>query len=295
MLKDIMWVEKYRPKEFHEVIGLPEKVRQLNFKNLTHLLFVGKQGTGKTTVALIIARKIGADLLEINAADERGIDAIRTKVKGFAQKASFGRKVILLDEADGITSAAQDSLRRIMELAVDDTIFILTANYVNRIIEPIQSRCDTIMFGTPEKSQIVDRLKYICDMEGVKYKIDDLSKIVDIYYPDIRKSINALQNSVKNSIVDITGIKVDVDILEAVWILVNEKDYDSLRLLMKTESPEYNQVYSYLFDKVFDSDLKMPDKKDLLLKIADRMYRNSFVADQEINFLACCLELGDKL
>jgi len=285
-IKNIIWFEKYRPDTFKGVVGLPSQLEDLNVNKMPHMLFVGKPGIGKTTCAIIIADVLKAELLELNASDERGIDIVRHKVKFFAQRASFGLKVILLDEADGITPQAQDSLRRTMESCSDTTLFILTANYKKRIIPAIQSRCTIVEFPNPQKVDIRNRLKFICRKEGVEFKSDDLDFIIRITYPDIRKAINLLQNLVKKNKLDISGIQVTDDVLEAIWLFTIQKEYGSLRLLLNEYTPDYDQVYIYLFNKIFELDMKPVLKKDALLKIAERMWRNTSIADPEINFMA---------
>lgn len=290
-MKEIHWTEKYRPKDFCDVIGLPVQLEDQDLNNLTHLLMIGKPGIGKTTCARIIADKLEADFLELNASDDRGIAVIRQKVKIFARKASFGRKVILLDESDGITPDAQNSLRSIMESCSKSTLFILTANYLKKIIEPIRSRCIVIEFPNPEKECIIERLGKICDKEGYSYEKDDLKFITGLTYPDIRKAINMLQNACKDGKVNIKDIQVGTDILDAIWQLINEKDLNTMRILLGTYTPDLDQVYSFLFDKVCDVDLPRSDQYNALIKIAEYAYRNQIVAQPDINFIACSIEL----
>lgn len=288
-LVNLVWAEKYRPKDFDEVVGLPDSLKNITEKNLTHMLFVGKPGVGKTTCALIIASKFATDFLELNASDERGIDVIRTKVKFFAEKFSYGRKILLLDEADGITPSAQDSLRRVMENT--DTIFILTANYVNKIIEAIRSRCMIVEFLMPDKNEIFDRLCYICKTEGVKFNDDDIRYVIDIFYPDIRRMINAIQGNVIDNMLKLERISA-TDVFDAIYCLIEQGDLRTLRQVLREYSPDYNQLYSYLFDRVFESTKTDDVKKEQLLIISEYMYRNSFVSDPEINFLAMSLKLN---
>jgi replication factor C small subunit len=205
MSEELMWTEKYRPKHLSDIINQEENVARLKQfvqeKNMPHLLFAGSPGTGKTTAALALVRDLyGEDFnryfLELNASDESGINVIRTKVKDFARTATMGEvpfKVILLDEADNMTSDAQQALRRIMEIYTDSTRFILSCNYLSKIIEPIQSRTALFRFYPLKKEDVVNRLKLIAEKEGVNYDEHGLENIYDMAVGDLRKCINILQ------------------------------------------------------------------------------------------------------
>jgi len=200
-----LWVEKYRPKRIDEVINQDHvKVRLKEFLKLgdmPHLLFYGPPGTGKTTMALALAYELYGEywrenVLELNASDERGISVIRERVKEFARTAPMGKapfKLVILDEADNMTSDAQQALRRTMEMYAANTRFILIANYVSRIIDPIQSRCAMFRFTPLPKELVFQRLEYIAKCEGIKVTKDGLEAIWDISQGDMRKAINILQ------------------------------------------------------------------------------------------------------
>jgi len=290
-MKNIIWTEKYRPKKFEDVIGLPEQLKNQDFDKLPHLLFVGRPGIGKTTCAKIIADMLDAEFRELNASDDRGIQVVREKIKFFAQKASIGRKVLLLDEADYTTAEAQACLRRILEQCANSTLFILTANYLKRIIEPIRSRCTTIEFLNPDKTEIVDKLEYICKLEKVKYDKKDIEFITDVTYPDIRKAINTLQNAVKDGKINVDNVKVGDDILDTVWLILQRKDWKLMRELLQGYVSDYQQIYEYLFDKIFNLDIPRSDKEQALLKLIDRSWRDQNVANPEINFIGCCIDI----
>ena len=196
--------EKYRPEEFKDIIGTNTKDIQewVEKKDIPHLLFYGKPGTGKTTTALVIGKQLykenfKSNFLELNASDERGIDIIRNKIKEFAQTRPIGTdilfKIVMLDEMDSLTYDAETALRRIMEKYHSNCRFILTANYLNKIIEPLRSRCIVLKFEQPDRNQIKDRLKFICEQEKIEHDIEALEKIVENHYPDIRKAINQVQ------------------------------------------------------------------------------------------------------
>ncbi|ACB39634.1 replication factor C small subunit [Pyrobaculum neutrophilum] len=203
-MSELFWFEKYRPRSFDEVVDLEEvKSRLREFVrsgNMPHLLFYGPPGTGKTTMALVLARELYGEYwrentLELNASDERGINVIRERVKEFARtapiKAPF--KLVILDEADNMTSDAQQALRRIMEIYAQNTRFILLANYVSGIIEPIQSRVVMVRFNPLPKDAVIARLRYIAENEGIKASDDALETIFEFTQGDMRKAINALQ------------------------------------------------------------------------------------------------------
>ena len=202
---EILWVEKYRPRTLDEIVNQREVVERLKRfvkeRNMPHLLFAGPAGTGKTTAAHALARDLYGEnyrqyLLELNASDERGINVIREKVKEFARSKvppEIGFKIVLLDEADNMTSDAQQALRRLMELYSATTRFILIANYPSKIIDPIQSRCAFFRFTPLRKEDVLSRLRYIAENEGVEYDEEALESIYEISEGDMRRAINILQ------------------------------------------------------------------------------------------------------
>ena len=286
--------EKYRPLDWGDFINVPENIKELTEKqSLPNLLFIGRAGIGKTTLARIIARKVGGSFMELNASDERGIDVIRNKVKIFSMKK--GINILLLDEADGLTYDAQHSMRRIMEI-YKNTIFILTANFISKIIEPIRSRCQVIEFLLPERKQVLDRLIYICEKEGVNYTEDKLNKIMDYTYPDIRKSINLLQLSVSDNEIVIKDLIFQGDTNLLIWELFKKHKFKSLRKFISMYPIDYDNLYVFLFNVIFDSgDFFDDEKRKMLLLVSDRMYKNSFVSSRQINLMACYLELANYL
>jgi replication factor C small subunit len=185
--------EKYAPKRFEDVIGLDASIPELVKKELPNFLFFGSAGTGKSTTALIIG--IEHDFIKINASDDRGIDAIREKVRAYASTKSIkgGKKVIILDEADGLTASAQEILRGVIDSYSHNCAFILTCNLVEKIIQPLRSRCVNIEFKKPKKEQIFNKLKDICEKEKIEYNSVALKDIIETNYPDIRASIKSLE------------------------------------------------------------------------------------------------------
>ena len=205
MLKEEIWIEKYRPKKLDSIVGQEEVIKRLKSyvqsRNLPHLLFSGSPGVGKTAAALCVARELFGEawtnnFTELNASDERGIDVVRHKIKNFARTAPLGEaefKIIFLDEADSLTSDAQSALRRTMEKYTSSCRFILSCNYSSKIIEPIQSRCAVYRFKPISSAAVEERIKYIAKEEGVTLTDDGLEAIRYVAAGDMRRAINALQ------------------------------------------------------------------------------------------------------
>ncbi|MFB6490856.1 MAG: replication factor C small subunit [Thermoproteus sp. AZ2] len=253
-MSELFWFEKYRPRSFDEVVDLDEvKGRLREFVragNMPHLLFYGPPGTGKTTMALVLARELYGeywreDVLELNASDERGINVIRERVKEFARTAPVGKapfKLVVLDEADNMTSDAQQALRRIMEMYAATTRFILMANYVSRIIDPIISRCAVFRFPPMPKELMAERLRYIANKEGVKLTDDGIDAIYEIAQGDMRRAINLLQMAAaaegvvnKDSVAAVASAARPSDVLEVFNAALGgdvEKARERLRDLM---------------------------------------------------------------
>lgn len=205
MLKEEIWIEKYRPKKLEDVVGQDDVIKRLSSyvksRNLPHLLFSGPAGTGKTGSAICVARELFGEnwmgsFTELNASDERGIDVVRTKIKNFARTAPLGEsefKIIFLDEADALTSDAQSALRRTMEKYTSTCRFILSCNYSSKIIEPIQSRCAVYRFRPMSSAAVEERILYIAKEEGLTLTKDGLEAILYVASGDMRRAINALQ------------------------------------------------------------------------------------------------------
>ena len=199
--ENTLWVEKFRPGTLDGYVGnehIIDKVKlYLKSGDVPHLLFYGGAGTGKTTLAKIIANNVDADLMYINASDENNIDTVRTKIKNYASTVGFKRwKIVILDEADYMTPNGQAALRNLMETFSKTTRFILTCNYVEKIIDPIQSRCQVFGITPPNKKEVAKRIVSILNELEVSYDNKDLVTIINAGYPDIRRVLNGCQRQV---------------------------------------------------------------------------------------------------
>lgn len=195
-------VEKYRPKSFEEVISDNKTLIINHLKNPkqtpSFIFYSNSPGTGKTSMAKVVINYLGCDAIFINSSDERGIDTIREKVSNFASSLSSNpntKRCVFLDESDSLTKVAQDSLRATMEEFSDNCFFIFACNDLSKIIDPIQSRCVLVPFNKPNKPDIISRIEYICEEEGIKANEEDILKLVNQYYPDMRTMIKVLHNS----------------------------------------------------------------------------------------------------
>jgi replication factor C small subunit len=297
MAEHSLWVEKYRPTDLSTYVGnehLKSKVKvYLESADVPHLLLYGKAGTGKTTLAKIITSNIDCDYLYINASDENNVDNVRTKIKNFASSVGFrSLKVIILDEADFLTPNAQAALRNLMETFSKHSRFILTCNYVERIIDPIQSRCQSYKIVPPSRKEVALQLKSIFETENVTFELDDLALIVNAGYPDIRRVINSAQRQVVDG-----SIKIDVSSviqndykIQLVDKLSNGVDFNDIRQLIADNSvSDYSELYRLLYDEI--SVYGKGKEAECILAIAEGQYQDVNVVDKEINFMSTIIKL----
>lgn len=298
---DKIWVEKYRPAKLDDLILDEGSLRVVSqFKDeIPNLLFVGSPGTGKTTLARIIVNDIlGCNFLYINASDESGIDTIRHNITNFAQTKSFdgGIKVVVLDEADGLTSQAQAALRNTMETYAKYCRFILTANYKHKIIPALQSRCQSIDLK-PEIKQAAKRCFNILKQENVKVSDEQKIKfgqLVKRTFPDLRKTINELQKSVVDGELLIDSNGSDSELLKAVTEGLKKDSLQVRKLLIESEDRfqgDYDTLLANLLDYLYEQPIDEFKKKQMITVIADHLYRSAFVVDKEINAFACIVAL----
>ena len=295
--ENTIWCERYRPASMNDFVGnkhIKDKINSLiNEQDIPHLLFAGKAGTGKTTLAKILIKNIDCDYLFINASDENSVDTIRNKIKGFVTTIGFkGLKIVVLDEADYVSPNGQAALRNLMETFSKHARFILTCNYQERIIEPIISRCQSFSLNPPLQMDIAMHLANILKNEGVTYELEDLKTLVVSYYPDIRKVINTAQLFSKNG-----KLKVDVQQLVGsdvklgmMSILLDHRStihkFKAIReFLHRHGVRDFSEFYTFLYESLdkFSEDIQPM----IILQLADAQHRDAFVVDKEINFSAC--------
>ena len=287
-----LWVEKYRPQDLSTYVGnesLKTQVeRFLGDGNVPHLLLYGKAGGGKTTLAKIIVNNVDCDYLYINASDERNIDVVRDKLKTFASSIGFkSMKVVILDESDYMTPMAQAALRNLMETFSKHCRFILTCNYVEKIIDPIQSRCQTYKIIPPSKKQVALHAKNILEKENISFDLDDLALVVTAGYPDMRKVINELQRmSIDGKLnVDKDGMIHNEFKLQFLDAIRNRESIGTIRKMVADSNfTEYTELYRLLYDEVESFGVeKMPE---IIADISKGSYQDVLVVDKEINFIA---------
>jgi replication factor C small subunit len=296
-----LWVERYRPDTLDGYVGnehILEKVRiYIQNEDVPHLLFFGGAGTGKTTLAKIITNQIDCDLMYINASDENNVDTVRDKIRGFASSMGFRKwKVIILDEADYLTPNAQAALRNLMETFSKTTRFILTCNYVEKIIDPIQSRCQTFGITPPSKKEVAIRLKEILDLEGVQYEMSDLAILVNSGYPDIRRVLNAAQRQIVNGELKIDKTStIQANYMDEVLTILksNGSVKDSFtkvrQIIADSKVKDFTPFYRFLYDNI--DEYANGKVGNTILKIADAQYKDSMVVDREIGIMAMLLEI----
>ena len=304
-LEHSLWVEKYRPTSLDTYIGnehLKSKVSvYLESGDLPHLLLYGKAGTGKTTLAKLLVNNIECDYMYINASDENSVDTVRTKVRGFASTMGFkDYKIIILDECDYITPNAQAALRNLMETFSKHTRFILTCNYVERIIDPIQSRCQPFQIVPPSRKEVAVHLNNILKEENVTFEMDDVATLVNGGYPDIRRVINFAQRQVVDGELSIdqnnlVAVDLNVNVFSSQIINVlktqNKKDaFVTIRkMLADNQISDFADLFRLLYDEV--DDYGTGHIAECILTVAKYQLSDAQVVDKEINAMAMLIEL----
>lgn len=295
--KHTLFTEKYRPDTLEGYIGnddFKSSLQQwIDTNDVPHLLLCGGAGTGKTTAAKLIVNNINCDYVYINCSDENGIDTIRDKVKSFASAASFKpQKVVIMDEADFLTINAQAALRNVIETFSLTTRFIFTCNYIERIIDPIQSRTIVFELTPPSMQDVAFKCVEILDLEGVTYTKADIVRIVKQTYPDIRKSLNLLQSSIKNGDLqqsrEVTNFNQTSDQIITLLKGQNIKNFTTIRqLVMDSNVRDYNELYRVLFERADE----FTNSAVATLIIADYQYKSIMAPDKEITFCGCIAKL----
>ena len=305
MSNDFLWVEKYRPRKVADTI-LPKQLKQtfqaiVDSGEMQNMLFTGSAGLGKTTVAKALCNELGLDYIIINGSEEGNIDTLRGKIKQFASSISLqgGYKVVILDEADYLNpQSTQPALRGFIEEFANNCRFILTCNFKNRIIEPLHSRCGVYEFNTSKKdmaelaAQFMTRLKYIVDQEGVTADNKALADLIMKFAPDWRRVINEVQRlSVSGAIssvhVTTSGNNSFIELMQ----LLKDKDFKKMRgWVVNHMDIDTTAIFRGLYDNMNQS-VKPQSIPQLVLILADYQYKDAFVADHELNMVACMTEI----
>ena len=303
-MEHLLWTEKYRPQTVDDCI-LPDRLKQpfqeyVNQKQIPNLLLAGGAGVGKTTIAKAMCNEIGCDFMVINGSDESGIDTFRTKIKNYASSMSLsgGRKVIIIDEADYLNpNSTQPALRNAIEEFASNCSFIFTCNYKNRIIEPLHSRCAVIDFGLKngEKAKMASaffkRVQSIMQSEKIDADEKVLAELIKKHFPDFRRVLNELQRYSQFGKID-TGILVqiaDISVDELSKHIV-AKDFGAIRKWVASHEIDNTTLFRKLYDTLSDT-LKPSSVPQAVVILADYQYKAAFVADQEINTVACLTEI----
>ena len=309
MSTDFLWVEKYRPKTIDDCI-LPQSLKTLFTSfiqkgELSNLLFSGAPGIGKTTVAKAICEQMNCDWIMINGSEEGGIDVLRNKIKNFASTVSLsgGKKVVILDEADYLNpQSTQPALRGFIEEFHKNCRFILTCNFKNRIIEPLHSRFSNIEFRINPKdkgrlaTKLFERAIFILKEQNVDYEEKVLAELIKKYFPDFRKVINELQRYSVSGSID-AGILVNIsnENLKTLMAHLKSKDFGNMRKwVINNLDNDPVRIFRSIYENLYQT-LQPETIPHAVLILADYQYKSAFVADQELNFVACLTELMDRV
>jgi len=301
-MNEYLWVEKYRPRTIAETI-LPDNLKQtfqrlVDTSELPNMLFTGTAGLGKTTVAKALCNELNLDYIVINGSEEGNIDTLRGKIKQFASSVSLqgGVKVVILDEADYLNpQSTQPALRGFIEEFSNNCRFILTCNFKNRIIEPLHSRCGVYEYNTSKKDmvslaeQFFERAKFILSKEGVEYDEKVIPPIIIKHAPDWRRILNELQ---RHSVLGFVGVSDSVSTgYDDLFQYLKEKDFKKMRSwVVNNIDTDASAIFRGIYDRMYDK-LDPQTIPQLVLILADYQYKNAFVADHELNVVACMTEI----
>jgi len=291
---DSVWTEKYRPKKISYMVGdFKEKLLKYieNPDSMPHFLLHSKTpGTGKTTLAKAIVNELGCDVLILNSSDDRKIEVVREKVKSFcATKSSIPgmRRCVFMDEFDGMLKASQEALRNIMETYVKNAFFILTCNNINKVIEPLQSRCQLVAFAYPNKEEVFKYLKQICERETLESTDEGINLVIEKNYPSIRNCVQCLQDiATDKKSVTPENIEAMNEIFEELWTLLKNKNWKEIKKLVLESTVDPKDVNSYYWKKALEEDnikliqLTCRNEKDI-----------AWGADSKIVFVTSLIEM----
>ena len=303
MLEHLLFTEKYRPKTIAECI-LPDRLKTpfqeyVNQNNIPNLLLSGGAGVGKTTVAKAMCEEIGCDYMIINGSDENGVDVVRYKITNYASSMSLsgGRKVIIIDEADYLSPNAQAAFRNAIEEFASNCSFIFTCNYKNKLIDPLHSRCAVVDFTlknnekTQMAGQFFKRIQSILQSEKIEYDDKVIVELIKKHFPDFRRVINELQRYSQFGKIDggILSHIVEVSLGDIIKY-IKDKDFGAIRKWVASNDIDATTFFRKLYDNLYDV-LKPQSIPQAVIILADYQYKQAFVADTEINTLACLTEI----
>ena len=306
LMNDILWVEKYRPKLVGQCV-LPDNTQKVFSEivekgEIPNLLLTGSPGIGKTTIAKALCNQLECDWLMINGSDEgRMIDTLRTTITNFASTVSLsgGKKVLIIDEADYMNpESVQPAMRGSIEQFAQNCRFIFTCNFKNRIIPALHSRCSVVDFKIKKDDKPLLAQKFlsivtgILDKESVKYKPDVVAQLIMKYFPDFRRVLNELQKHAVGGTIDENILtQASEENLKELFIALKKKDFNTMRKwVAENIDNDHVRLYRQIYDSLYSKFAK-PSIPQAVLTIAEYPYKAAFVADQEVNMVACLTEL----
>ena len=303
--ENTLWVEKFRPGTLDGYVGnehIIEKVKlYLKSGDVPHLLFYGGAGTGKTTLAKIIANNVDADVMYVNASDENNIETVRTKIKNYASTVGFRQwKIVILDEADYMTPNGQAALRNLMETFSKTTRFILTCNYVEKNIDPIQSRCQVFGITPPNKTEVAKRIVTILNELQVQYDTKDIATTINAGYPDIRRVLNSCQRQVVDGklVIDDASLVQANYMSELLEILQSDQKkgdaFKNIRqLIANSKVQDFTSLHKFLFDEI--DNYAKGHLASVILILAESQYQDAFAVDKELHMMSTMIKLLNEL